>query len=372
MNVVYLSNIMKLKNFKINFISALFITGFISATYFYGIARQRFIVESEFAVRQSGPSTLDSGISSLFGGFTTRSLEDLGYLRVYLKSIEVMEASNNVIDIDSSYLRNSWDPYSGIGKKSTIEDKSKLFKRIISINIDIDTGILTLKTIGYDPKTAFNLNEFLIAKSEEFVNKINYDINKKQLNFATKERLKSKKRVDSANEALINFQESNQLLDINSEVKTSNNLIAALELELSKKKVNLATIKRKFIDPNDPEIIFLTGQIEELKKQIANERILLVSPEGKALNKKSSDLERLESQLKLAIALDESTQTSIEQTRVDSIRQQRFLALMSKPIYPEKEWIFWRHKSFITTILIFLIGYVLIKFILGMTDNEEG
>ena len=145
-----------------------------------------------------------------------------------------------------------------------------------------------------------------------------------------------------------------------------------MEIDLSRKKIELATLKRKFIDKNAPEIIYLEDQVNELKKQIANERILLVSPKGKSLNKKSAELEKLESEYNLANALYQSTQTTIEQTRVDSIRQQRFITIIADPIYPEKEWVFWRHKAFVTSILIFVIGYVLTKFILGMTDNENG
>ena len=138
------------------------------------------------------------------------------------------------------------------------------------------------------------------------------------------------------------------------------------------KKVELATNKRKFIDPNAPEIIYLEDQVDELKKQISKERLSVVSPRGKALNKKSAELEKLNSELNLAISLYESTLSAIEQTRVDSIRQQRFITMMSKPIYPEKEWNFWRLKGFLTTLLVYLIGYVLIKFILGMSQNKTG
>ena len=121
-----------------------------------------------------------------------------------------------------------------------------------------------------------------------------------------------------------------------------------------------------------PEIIYLEDELDELKKQIANERILLVSPEGKALNTKSAELEKLEAEFELANDLYKSSQTTIEQARIDSIRQQRFIALISDPIYPENEWFYWRHKAFITSILIFIIGYVLTRFILGMTENEDG
>ena len=48
----------KIKNFKFNFINSLIITTLLSASYFYGIGRERYLVNSEFAIRASGPSNL--------------------------------------------------------------------------------------------------------------------------------------------------------------------------------------------------------------------------------------------------------------------------------------------------------------------------
>ena len=363
---------MKLPDLKVDFISSFCITGLISASFFYIIGRQRYIVQSDFAVRKSGSSELSTGLTSFFGGQNKGSLEDAGYLMSYLKSNDVLKFTNEELDFEKSYLKKGPDIFAGLSKNSSVEDKLELFKKVILLNLNIDSGILTLKTIAYDPETAFSLNKLLLIKAEHFINKINFNINKKQLNFAEQEKIKSQKRVNIARNDLINFKEKNGFLDIKSEVRTSNSLISSLELQLSRKKIELAQIKRKFINDDAPEIIYLEDELEELKNQIANERLLRVSPEGKALNKKSAELSKLESEFELANALYESTQTTIEQTRVDSIRQQRFITLISDPIYPEKEWFYWRHKAFVSSLLFFVIGYVLTKFILGMTENEDG
>lgn len=363
---------MKLKNFQFNFINSLIITTLLSASYFYGIGRERYLVKSEFAIRASGPSELNSGFSSLFAGANRSSREDGGYLMVYLKSIDTLKESKNVIDFENAYKKKGIDIFSGLKIRNNIESRYDLFKKIVLVKFDLQTGIVTLRTIAFDPKTAFKLNKFLLSKSEEFVNDINYKINKKQLNFAKIEKLKSKERVTKARENLKNFQNKNQLLDVILEVRTSNNLISRLEIELSRKKIELATLKRKFVDPIAPEIVYLKDEVEELKNQINKERALLVSPDGKYLSNKSAELDTLKSELELANSLYESSQTAIEQTRVDSIRQQRFISLMGKPFYPEKEWLYWRHKGFISTLLIYLVGFVLTKFILGMSENKNG
>ena len=97
----------------------------------------------------------------------------------------------------------------------------------------------------------------------------------------------------------------------------------------------------------------------------------MVNSKGSFMGKLIKELSHKNIKLNIT-SVYKSSQTTIEQARIDSIRQQRFIALISDPIYPENEWFYWRHKAFITSILIFIIGYVLTRFILGMTENEDG
>ena len=70
-------------------------------------------------------------------------------------------------------------------------------------------------------------------------------------------------------------------LNLNQELVASSSLISSLENKLIDLKLKLAVLKRQFIDQGAPEIIYQESQIEELKKQIQEERNLLVSPSGK-------------------------------------------------------------------------------------------
>ena len=140
-------------------------------------------------------------------------------------------------------------------------------------------------------------------------------------------------------------------------------LISELESQLVSLKVELASIKRQFIDQNSPEIILLKDQILELKNQINEERSLLVSPEGKNYNERIITIEKLKANQKYASDLYIASLRAAEKASVDSVQQQRFLAIVSQPQLPEKEWIYWRHRGFITLISIFFVTISLLKFI---------
>ena len=131
------------------------------------------------------------------------------------------------------------------------------------------------------------LNNHLLKNSEIFVNNINQEINKKQLEFASKEGKIAKQRVIESTKLLEAFQNDNKLIDVNSEINTSNQIIAKLESELANKKVKLAINKKKFVNQNEPEILQLKNEIFELEKSVLLERENSVSSEGKELNKNS-------------------------------------------------------------------------------------
>ena len=117
------------------------------------------------------------------------------------------------------------------------------------------------------------LNKFLIKKSEEFINDLNANISRSQLEFQTQEVLEAFKKLKNKKK-LTEFQNKNLLFDGYDAIRANTNIINGLENELVNLKFKLSTIKRKFVDQKAPEIISLESQIIELKKQIQEERNL--------------------------------------------------------------------------------------------------
>ena len=148
-------------------------------------------------------------------------------------------------------------------------------------------------------------------------------------------------------------------------------MIGGLESQLVDLQIKLSDAERVFLDKNSPEIVYLTDQVNILKKQIENERNKLVSDEGKALNKRLTEINEIESNISFLKEIYKTTLATSERNRIDSSQQQRFLAILSKPYKPEDEWNYWRHKGFLTYLSLILIIFSLSKFILGIADNHR-
>ena len=341
-------------------------------SYFYLIGRDRYLVISDVVVRKS-TDVSSSGVSltSFLGAGNLGSIEDARYLRTYLQSPQVLDDLENVFDFRHAYRKKGLDILSGLSSNISREKKYKFFRKQISIGLNNSSGIIRIKTLAFDPITSERINKFLISQAEDFVNRLNQDIYKKQLLFAKEQVVRYQENVNESIKELENFQQDNILLDTEIDSNILSNILAILETKLSEKRVELAILKRQFLNPNDYLILNKEQEIKDLRDIITNERYSLVSPDGINLNTKASKLSILKSRLMFAKDMYKSALTTVEKTRVDSLQQQRFMAVLSKPLTPEDPSNYWRNKGFLTSAVIVLTLTFLVKFLFGMVESHE-
>lgn len=368
-NFSKLFNSEKFNNLLIYFLTSI---TFITFSYFYLIGRKKYVVSSSVIVRKTSQS-INNGLSlaGLVGGVNQQSLEDARFLEVYVKSPQVLEELEKEFNFSAAFQKKGLDIFSGINPDSNRERKYDFFVRQIKIYLNPNSGVIELKTYGFKPEYALKINQFLLKKSENFVNALNQEIFKKQLDFGEEQIKKTKKKLDDEVEKLERFQSNYKMLNIEYESKSTLNMIGGLETKLVDLQIKLSDAERIFLDKNSPEIIYLTDQVKILKEQIDNERSKLVSDEGKALNKRLAEINEIESNISFLKEIYKTTLATSERNRIDSSQQQRFLAILSKPYKPEEEWSYWRHKGFLTYLSLLIISFSLTKFIFGIAENHK-
>lgn len=341
--------------------------------YFYVVGRDRYQVRSDVVVRKAGQDSAAAGLSlgNLFGGGNQGSLEDSRYLRTYLESPQVLEDLEQQFNFRQAYAQQGLDPFAGLWFRPSREEVYRLYRKQVEIQLDEGSGITRITTLGFDADTAIRLNSFLNQQAEVFVNRLNQDIYRKQLGFSEQQVTENLEKVKAASTALQAFQRERKLFSAQTEAELGGGLIAALEAELAKQKVQLAALRRQFVDPKAPEIRQAEVQVSELQRQVAAEREALVSPGGRNLPAQAAQLAALEADLKFQSELYKASLTAAETTRIDSLKQQRFLAVLSKPLKPDEPWQYWRHKGFFTTLAVLLVGFALTKFLLGMAESHR-
>lgn len=346
----------------------------LSGIYFYVIARDRYVTRSDFVIRkaeESDTNVAGAGLASLLGRGNQLSLEDARFLKTYLQSPQVLADLDRTYDLDQAYAQKGLDRFAGIKPGLSKEKRLNFFKKQVSVNLDEISGAIVLRTIGLDPKASLNLNRFMLTKSEQFVNRLNQDISQKQLSFSESELERARGNLNQAKNRLLRYQDSNTVIDPKGEAELAGQTISKLQEKLVELRVELATLKRQFKDPAEPEVAVVNDQVRELEQQIEKERRSLVSSKGRNLNRKASDVLKLESDVSFATDSYKLALTSVEKARIESKRQQKFMALLSAPQLPEDPQNDWRSKGFFTVLASCAVGFSLTKFIFGMQASHR-
>ncbi|MEX1121899.1 MAG: hypothetical protein WED82_07190 [Balneolales bacterium] len=353
----------------INLIQASVLFLALSGVYCFGVGRARYQAISDFLVRQPMPPgmAIPSVIGGTLGGPNMfGSLEDGRYLAVYLHSPEVMGRVFRNLLTEGRYLRRLPDLLTGIPADANRDEQLAFFRRQVHIWPQELTGVIQVTTTALDPKAALVLNRMLLNEAQAFVNEMNQSISREQLSFARLEVDRARQLLNQATGRLNAFQsQSGQLNPIQESTATSN-FITALEGKLVELRVEEASLRRQFRDPLAPEVQIVSDQVQELQSQIRSERAALVNPSGRDLGGRATEAMRLQNEVVFATEGLKAAMLAVENSRMDSQRQLKFLVTLSDPIEPINQYWDWRWKAFLGTGGVLITAWGLVSFVSGI------
>ena len=360
----------KIKKILFTFNIILFL---IPYTFFsYNVYRPRYLTTSKIVIRNSSNNTTgDNTILSLLGTNSPVSFNEAKFIKTFLHSPQVFYEIEEKFSFSKLYSKKGLDFISGIYKNTPLSKKLEFYRNNIILNLDYISGELEIKVVSFQANTSYEINKFLISKAEQFINDLNSNISKSQLEFQNEEVFKAFNKIKNKQREVTNFQNKNLLFDGYDALRANTNIINGLENELVKLKFELSTIKRKFIDQKAPEIVSLKNQITELEKQINIEKNQIFSDSGKRLNKKAFDLKTLQSDLEFNRDLYKSALTIQESARIGTIKQNRFIIKLIEPYIAQREYLYPKNKFYFSSVILIFLTYYLTKFIFGIVDNYK-
>ncbi|EDY37446.1 putative ABC transporter involved in polysaccharide efflux [Cyanobium sp. PCC 7001] len=341
--------------------------------YFGVIGRSRYQVTSDFIVRlpQAPNNVTPSLLGTVLAGPTMLgSLEDGRFLAVYLTSPEVMQRVFLRLEPETTYAKKGLDPFAGMPKDAPFDQKLAFFRRQVSVVPQDLTGVIQLTTTGLNPATAFELNRLLLNEAENFLNTSNQNISRNQQTFAEQELENARERLAKAQQALAAFNDSQGEINPEASAEATSRYIAGMEAKLVDLQVEEGRLRRQFLDPNAPEVAFVTDQIIELKQQIDEERAKLVGPDEKNLNQRLVKLRNLQTEVGFAEASVKAAQLAADNSRLESQRQLKFLVLLSNPETPSGQSLDWRWKGLLSLVGLLLVGWGVASFVLGISRRQ--
>jgi capsular polysaccharide transport system permease protein len=182
------------------------------------------------------------------------------------------------------------------------------------------------------------------------VNEVNQSISADQNIFAQKEVELAENNLKEASRTLEIFQDKFGQLNVASEQAATTSFIASLEGKLVELKVEEASLRRQYQDPNAPEVSYIADQAHELEKQISKERRKAVDDGSRDLNSLAIQESGLNADVLFASEALRAARLAAENSRRASQRQQKFVVMLSEPqlsVAPDQNW---RWQAFLGSI----------------------
>ena len=340
-----------------------------SAFYCFVIGRDRYTASSEFVIQQAIPPS--GGSASVLSGAASApsvllSLVDGQFLQVYLESADVKKR----LFPDGKKLEQDYRPMlpdllTGLPANSSAPAQLGFYRKQLSVAPQPLTGTIILNTSGFTAEQAFNLNNELLKQSRRFINEINQTINVDQNLFAKKEVKIAENKLKEATRALEFFQEKHGNLSVEQEQSAASSFIAGLESQLVELKVEEAALRRQYRDPNAPEVSFVADQVRELQSQIRQERDRSISENGRDLNTLALEEAKLLSDVEFARGTLQSARQAVDNSRRESVRQMKFVVVLSQPQMPVSPDPNWRWQAFLASIGVVIVAWGVGGFILN-------
>lgn len=330
--------------------------------YLFAFAKDRYESSSTLLVKQVAdtPVADTAGLGALLGVPNT-SREDSQILKEYIGSRDMIEQLDQTLNLRQEFS-SVRDPIFALSEDASVEDLVEYFNKMIKVELDEQTMMLHVHAQGFSPEFSLKLNQEVLKQSDEFINEISQTIAQEQQVFAQKQYAEATAQLDEARQAVLQYQNENEIFDPELQAKAVATLISGLQSSLAQLKTEERTLL-SYLTPEAPQVVALRSQIESVQKQIDSESDKLTSPNNLKLNKNVADFEALKQQVLFATDLYKISLASLEKARLEASRKLKKLVVIAGPrlaedsLYPRKVYI--SITSFILLNIIFGIGLLI-------------
>jgi capsular polysaccharide transport system permease protein len=305
--------------------------------YYLLLAESRYASESKVVVKRSSDiSAQIGGISIPFlGALSNSGADDVFQVKEFIHSVDLFDRLDKQFDLRKQYQLKGLDIAHMVMPWATKEDYLQFYRNHTEVAFDEKTGILSIRTQGYTPELAQQLNLAVIAESEKFVNELSQRVAREQVEFAAGELQRARQRLDEARDKLLAFQNKKGIIDPMAGAETTSRVIGELQGQLATREVELKALS-SVLQAGSTQIVGLKNAIEGIKSQIAIERKKLAAPDGSGMNQVAVAYLDLKAQVDFSIDIYKIALGATEKTRLEVVRKIKTLAIISSPQASER------------------------------------
>lgn len=302
---------------------------------YYGlIASDRYTSQATFTVMENN-STADGFDIGLFGIGRGGGLDDERIIREYILSLDMLGFLDREVALKAHYQSDSADFLSRLSSRATQEEYLEYYLERISVDFDETSGLLIVEVQAFDAEFAVRMLSAVLKQTEAVVNDISQQLAQAQSDFLVSQLSTSEVSLKSAKQALLVFQNNNQVFSPEQEGESLTGIMAQLETSLIEEKTKLSQLLG-FQKSDAPQVLATKERIRAINEQIVSEKARLVGDREGAVNDLLAEYTNLQLDLEFAKNAYATTLAALEGAKAEASKKLKHLIVVSRPSLAEE------------------------------------
>jgi len=340
--------------------------------YYLVICTDRYVSKATVIVQKEEGSTaaLSGGLFTALGGSSPTMLE-AQLVKSFIKSDAMLGYLDETLKLREHYSQNDIDRLSRLKADATREKFLTYYLDHIEVLIDETSMTIAIDVQAFSPEYAQQLNQAIVSRAERFVNEISQQLAREQVRFIEGEIESASKRLQNDTNRMVQYQQDNQLLSVDTEAALVSQIISNLQAQLA----NEHTAQKEllsYLSPSAPEVVASRRRISALENQLKTERARQLGTGDVALNKMMLGYKELELRVEIATQMYQTGLQTLESARLDAARKVKYLVSVTPPTLPqaseEPRRAYLLGSFFLLLNAVYLIGSLVIATI---KDHQE-
>lgn len=298
------------------------------------LANPTYEATATLIVRESRSETAGSGLlAGLLNPAAQASREDAFILADYLSGAAFINKADAELGLRAHYATPKLDVFRRLSANASDDDFHQYFRKKLRVVISPDSGISQIVVKSFDPDMSRRMAEFVIAESENAINRLNQRLSQARIAFAEKELQVARDHLTTARQRLVDFQFANNVADPANEFGGRIGSLAKLDARIVEKRAELK-VKQAYLREDAFELRTLRQEIEALEAQRDIETGALLQNGDQSMASIATAYVEVQSQAEFALQTYTAAITLAEQAKLQSARQDKFLLIISPPSTP--------------------------------------
>jgi capsular polysaccharide transport system permease protein len=307
-----------------------------SLLYFGFIASDLYVSEAKFIVRSATRSD-GSGIAMLMQNQgMARAIDETYSVNEYMLSRDAAVALRDENDLRAVMSRDGADMFSRYPSpflEDTQERFYRAFRNLVGLEVDATTGISTMAVKAFNPADATAIAAALLAKGQDFINRLNIRANQDALAFSEALVREAQARLGDVQARLTLYRNTELILDPEREVASE--IAAAGKLATEIARLEAALTQQTAMAPKSPSLVPLREQISALRIEMAKQRERIVGGSA-SMATKLQGYEMLTLERELTAKGLTAAVVELEKARQEAMAQRIYLQPIVGPSQPDQ------------------------------------